>query len=414
MAELDRKYLQEELVPAPSVWQDAWPLARIQQAINQHDLGTFYLSDALGRRVLREPPILAAYNQRTAPSMAILPHVTGPDPAIEKEASAFFPAYRPGQRVDLGACSPSTRRRLLGDMATYGVAFAQVTWEPRSDGTRIDGEVTPWPVSATCYDRTARQYYAHTQWWGRVPISTDDGKWVSLRPFGEDSHQFGALRALGIVYACSGLARRDQSGSSALHGYGAWTGEMPEGVPVDGPEGKLMQEALDVILRGRGRVALPHGANVKLIEALSTAWQIFPSILRDSRAAALLAYCGQDGTGENSGGSYTKALILENVLFSLIESDLTELSAGLTRGFLRPWTLLNVGDAALTPVVYWPLPDLEEDTRIESIGKRHKLYAEALEAHRRAGNAVTQEYADRLARSMSVEPLPLETPSATT
>ncbi len=398
----DEAYLREELRTYAPLWVGQWDIPRIREARDAHARGQFWTSAQLCDQVITDPNVLTALTQRVSPAVAVEPQITGDEGPMLTAAREYFPERRINSVVDPGVYSTALRAWVHAELALAGVSVLQALWKPRDDGSLIDGCLEPWPLSATYYDETRQQYFAITTK-GDVPINHGDGKWVVIAPWGYESHRKAAIRAIALTYGSSGYARIDRAGASRATGQPSIWGELPEGVKIDSPDGKAFATALKTVLRGRAWGIRPYGAKTDLVQITGQAAAIFGEILKSDKSEVFGALCGQDGTATDKGGTYTKAIILEGVLYSIVERDLGAEVGAIGTGFLRPWNALNGFDPKRAPALRYPLPDPEEDARVESILKRYGFACDAIKAMRGAGLAITQDVVDRLSREAKLD-----------
>jgi hypothetical protein len=236
------------------------------------------------------------------------------------------------------------------------------------------------------------------------PIVHADGRWTvyrlrELRPW-----ESGALVPAALVWADRAFGIRDRSNASVSHGNAKWIGELPPGVPTDGPQAReflamlsLMHEALPYGIR-------PSGAKTEMIANTSTAWQIFQEIVRGGLEDAARIYNGHDGTIKASGGNYVKDGFLFGVSVDLVEGDLRALERGFKEGVVEPWAALNWGDSSLAPCRRWLMPDADLDQRAASTSTRRKAMWDDVDRARAAGVVVDQVFLDATAALYELEP----------
>lgn len=393
----DAAYLNEELRTYAPIWCGQWDIARIRAARDAHARGEFFTSAQLCDAVLNDPNVFSALTQRVSPAVVVEPQVTGPDSPMLRAAQAYFPEKRIDSTIDPGVYSTALRAWVHAELALAGVCFLQAQWKPREDGSLIDGCLEPWPLVATYRDTVNNRYIAVTTK-GEIPIVHGDGKWVVIEPWGYESYRKGAIRPIGLTYGSSGYARIDRAGASRATGQPSIWGELPEGVRISSDEGKEFAKALQTVLRGRAWGIRPFGAKTELVQITGQAATIFGDILKSDKSEVFAALCGQDGTASDKGGTYTKAVILEGVLYSVVERCVKAEASAIGTGFLRPWSALNGFDPANTPALRFPLPDPEADARVKAILDRYEWCANAIKALRGAGLQVTQTDIDRIAR----------------
>jgi hypothetical protein len=206
-----------------------------------------------------------------------------------------------------------------------------------------------------------------------------------------------------MPFMSRGQAIVDRTGATKAVGNPKLMGTLPESVAVQSDVGKELYNMLGTMIQGLAFGVVPNGTKVDPKEFTGQGWQIFDAAIKSDRSDIFLALTGQDGSASNSGGSYTKALVLENVLFALVEADTKAASDALTQGVLRPWAVVNLGDAAEAPAIEWPLPDPEEDARLQALATRHKELTDTVAQYRAAGFEITQAFVDALAEKLRID-----------
>jgi hypothetical protein len=278
---------------------------------------------------------------------------------------------------------------------------------PRKDGSRWDFIVEPWDLESVECD--ARGGYVALTRDGPVPIVHGDGKWTILRQTHTHTHENGAIVPLAINVASRGHSIVDRSAGAQAVGHPKIHAALPEKVAVDSPVGRSLEVAVQELWQGLRHIVTDNSTKLTKLEFSGQGWQIFPEGLKLDKSDIFLALTGQDGSAANEGGSYAKAYILQGILFAWVVADTMAGSGGYTTGVLRPWAAVNRGDPDEAPVLAWPLPDPEENERLAALAKRHKEYAEAIEAHRKNGFDITPEFATKLAAQMRIDVPPLAT-----
>lgn len=391
----DSGLLKERLSSYGRAYLGAWPIERIRQHRDAHQEGRVWAGKQLARAMLRSAEVKAALAQRVAPALGIAAVLEGGSERVRVELE---PAL---SRRGLMYPAPA-RKRVHYDLAMCGLAILQNDWRPRPDGSRWDLRLRPWSLEATEWSPNDGVYIAHTRERGRQPIIHGAGKWTVIEPLADGGFDDGAVIPLALAFAGAGYNAIDRAGSSRAIGSPKLLGKLPPGIAVSANEGLAMLDALETLMAGRAVQTYADQSEVKPLEFTGSGWQIFGDADKSYTSKIFLALTGQDGGASNSGGSYTKALILEGVLFALVEADVTAESTGITTGALRPYAALNYGDPEEAASLEWPLPDPEEDARLESVAKRHKALTDIITARRAAGLTVTQKDVDELAAAMRI------------
>ena len=380
-----------------------WTRETVTAAVEAQARGMFRTAAPLGRAMLADPAIFAAALNRLAPHRGLKRQICGPagaeglQAAIIAEASMLFV---PETSVALPA---GVLADAFHELAFHELSVAQIQWEPRADGSRLDPFVSNFDLDAVEWVETDRKLYANTQEDGRVEIVHGDGRWIvfaraSVRPWAR-----AALLALGKLWPEMSFGRRDRSQNAESHGDDKWLGELPAGVAIDSPDGAAMLDELEALYQARRVMIRPSGSKVERSEAVSQNWQIFKELLESGSKDAQRVLLGQDGTMTNSGGNYIKSWGLFGVRNDIVESDLSTGGACLATGLIRPWSLLNFG--RWDRLSYeWMMPDADEDARRASIAERRAAMWADISAARAAGAVVDQDYVDTLAREYGVTP----------
>lgn len=388
----DREYLTTRATTWGPMWLGAWSVQRIREHRDMHQEGRIFAGHRLSRAMLRDANVVAALRQRVAPAQTREPILSGGTDRARRELGTLRRVLFP----------MSTLVRMWVDMAMCGLSILQNVWEPSQDGARWDVRVEPTNLDAVLYSRYDQRYYVYTRERGRIPVNHGDGKWTIVRPISIQSHEHGAVIPLAMPFMTRGQAVVDRAGASKAIGNPKLWGTLPPSVAVQSDVGKELNSTLSTLIQGLAYGVGPDGVKVDPKEFTGQGWQIFESAIKSDRSDIFLALTGQDGGASNSGGSYTKALVLENVLFALVEADTKAASDALTQGVLRPWSLVNLGSEEEAPCIEWPLPDPEEDARLKALAERHKELTDTVTQYRTAGFEITQEFVDALAEKLRI------------
>ena len=407
------RYLAHAFVPPPPPMLGRWDVGRIRVARDQHAEGQFDQSSMLAWSMLCDPRVFAANLQRIGPPLGIPRDVcagswrggAGQAEAVRLEAEALF-------SDDSAAFPPGTLGATFTSNAMMGVNVDYLDWTPRADGSRWDPVVKAWPAHAMNWNASRRVYQAHTLTDGLVDVVHGDGKWILYEPYGPQSFRHGAVIPLASCFADRGYAVRDASNPSAAHGSPAIVGMLPESIKIDSDEGRMFMTMLQRLQNAQAGILKPFGSTVEFLEAKTLAWQIFEKIIGRNNQDIAMALLGQDGTSENGGGTYTKALVLDGVRYDIVKID-CRIAQPLNSGALKPWTAINFGDPRLQPSVRWLVPDLREQARRQALAEQHKSFNDTIAAYAGNGFAVDQAAADALAHDFGIRPLKLAGDRAT-
>lgn len=380
----------------------AWRYDEILGARNLQARGSFALPARLGTSLKTDAIVYSALLNRLAPARGLPRIVSAPagaNDAIRLEAELKF--ARDGTAISPAVTADNSESR-----AVHGLAIGRNIWTPRDDGTRIDVALRHWPIECVERDMTDGELYALTQA-GRERIVHGDGTWVVFQLHERKPETWGAIMPLAMLWADRAFAIRDRSRNLESHGDDKWIGTMPEGIPTKGPEGDEMLDQLEALYEARRVMLLPFGGSVQRNEAMSQAWQIFKeTILADDKDVQRI-FLGQDGTMTNTGGNYIKDWGMFGVRNDIVEGDLRSDQDSITTGVLRPWSIANFGRWDRLKYEYqWP--DADQDTRRESLAKRHDDFDRIVAARRTNKFIVDQSFCDRLAKELGIEAPALE------
>jgi hypothetical protein len=397
----DRQYLGQRLTSYEAAWLGRWPVERIRKYRDGHEAGRVYQGKRLARVFRRDANVVAALGQRVAPWLGCKAELEGGDDALRAELA---PKFGP-----LGGLLPSDiLRDVAEDLAMCGIAVLHHPWKPRADGTRWEPQVEVWDLEAVDWDGYHNCYYAQTREWGRVPIRHGDGLWTIVRANQLAPHEHGAVIPLAIHVASRMSTVVDRNNGSRAVGMPKAIGILPEGVKVSSEEGRALETALDNMMQGLSKLVASKGTEIDKMEFNATGMgQFFGETIKLDRTDIFFALTGQDGSAQNAGGNYQKAQVLEAVLYAWVMADTVAGGTGITTGLLRPYASINRGDPDLAPFLSWPLPDPDEDARVDSQAKRHKAAAEIVKGHRDAGFDVTPEFVATLEVQLRIKLPPL-------
>lgn len=389
----DNKYLGYQFDDYQRQWLGEWTVERIRCHRDGHQNGRIFMGKRLARFFKRDSNVVGALGQRVAPWLGCPHELKGGSEAARAELT---PMLAEGGTV----LTAATRRDAAEDLALCGMAVQQTTWVPRVGGTRWDPIVSIWDLEAT--DTVCGQLVAITRD-GRVPINHGDGKWTVIRTNELHTWESGGVVSLALHVASRSRNIIDRTAAGQAVGHPKLHGELPEKVAVNSPEGLGFEAALAKLWGGVKHIVAPNGAKVNKLEFSGTGWQIFRDGPKMDKSDIFLALTGQDGSAANEGGSYTKALILEGVLFAWVEADTIAGSYGYTQGLLRPWAVINRGDASEAPAIRWPLPDLKQQAILDALVKRHTDFASIVQAYKAAGATITPVWIKKTSAALGIE-----------
>lgn len=395
MNELDLKYLTHTFTSNANtigaLAAGGWDVPRIRAAKTSHELGRFVGSAALGQAFKSDARVFGAWAQRVGAPLSLARTVDPPKGLAGDELAEA--ARADGERLfapTSTACGPDVVSSIFTRIPMWGFTWLQNIWTPRADGSRIDVTVKPWPIQATWYDSNRECYMASTKD-GDVEMRHGDGKWIKVEPYGEQSYLSGSIIPLGLLFADRGWGVRDRSNFSGAHGSPGVKGKLPPGEVPDSDVGRAYLAEMAKLQQPRAQILEPDGAATSYIEAMSSTWQIFGQIINGDAADIAIALLGQDGTSQNAGGTYTKALILQNVLYDLVDKDVGSVGSSLTTGLILPYTIVNRGRDDISPSIKWHMPKPVEDARLAEIAARSKALREEVQGYRDLGIPVDEQ-----------------------
>lgn len=398
LAALSKRHIPFPVNPIP----EEWTVDKIREARKRHDQGFFWDTMRLIRIVTTDPRVASALSQRvdTPTGLPIkarpckLRNGAGVGETARAECEDMF-------SIRSYSCPPTTRRALLRDQVMAGVAIGQNVWTPRADGERWDVRLERWPLEYAQWNSTLNRYQVFTRE-GLLTIEHGHGKWVIFEPHGPQSWLHGAIRALSMPWIDRTYGIRYRSQHAAAHGSPVPVGVMPQGVPINGPEGKLFHRFITSLLSIRIGAVRPFGSAIEYLEPKTQAWQVFDSIVKNSNEDIALALLGQDGT-VTKAGVYT-APAFDGIRFDLAELDTQTFEVGAQTGMIRPWCAVNFG-TEYEPTIETVLPDPEEDARRAEVAKLYPAFGQALGFLRdNGGIEITDELVSALAKEYGVPP----------
>jgi len=393
----DEKYLGHKFENYDKQWLGEWTVERIRRHRDAFQEGRVYQGKRLARFFKRDANVVGALGQRVAPWMGCPHTLEGGSEVARKELETML-----GARGTL--LQSPTKRAVAEDLVMCGMSVLQTTYRPRKDGTRWDPIVEEWDLESV--DRDRYGYFAMTKD-GRIPIVHGDGKWTIIKTTEKHPHENGAVIPISLHVASRGHSIVDRASGGRAIGHPKLHAELPEKIAVNSDVGKSLDLAVGKLWDGVRHIVTAAGTKLAKVEFAGTGWQIFRDGPKLDKSDIFLALTGQDGSAANEGGSYTKALILEGILFSWVTEDVGAGSSGYTTGILRPWAAVNTGDANNAPAICWPLPDPEVNAMIGAIAERHIKFAASIKAHRENGVEITPEFYAAHAREFRITVPPL-------
>lgn len=433
-AEFDTARLRAALsIPkgASGVALTSWTLKEIFEARDHQLRGHFYLPARMAEAMRTDDALAPALENRLAPQRSIPVEIVAARGArgksVANEAGALF-----GQGgLGLSAAAIGSIHSCL---VNHDIAFATCTAIPRDDGSRVDTEVSAWPIEFVRWDPVRHSFMARVDpasvdpselVGNEVPIVHGDGRWVVFQRYEIEPFKHATLLSAAPVWARHAYAIRDWAKSSVAHGNVKMMGELPQGVTLqeEDDEGNaiITAEAEAFIALMRDMVSAdspvgirPSGSKTDFVTNMSSAWQVFSELVDNGESAAARIYLGTDATmGSKGGAPGVDVQAMFGVAFTKVQGDLACLSQGFQTGVIEPWTAMNFGDSSLAPTRRYLLPDADADTERASRGTRRTAFFADIQASRDGGFEITQDYVDEVAELYDIEPPTLAVALAT-
>ncbi len=421
---------------APTI--NAWSLQDIFAAREEQMLGIFFRPARMAEQMRTDDALAVAYENRLAPQRCIpvkmVPAKGARGTAIAGEGDALFGPR--GVSIDPGSIDD-----IEGCLVNHGVAFAQVTWTPREDGTRVDPLLRYWPVDLVRWEPISCQFITRADMSdlpageplviGEIPIVHGDGRWVIFTKHQDVPYrQEAAILPAALVWARHAYAMRDWARGSVAHGIAKLMGELPAGVSLTDETGALTPEAnaflsmLQAVESGAAAAGIrPAGSKTDFLVNASTAWQVWSELGTNAAKAAARIYLGTDGTlGTQGGAPGIDITALFGVAKTKVEGDLKCIERALLTGLIEPWCAINFGDSSLAPRRVYVLPNTEADAVAKNKSERNAAFFAALVAANQAGMRLDPAYVAALAGDYGVRapiisasaPAPSQTGAAST
>lgn len=269
----------------------------------------------------------------------------------------------------------STLGELIRWALLTGVGVAQHVWTQNPTTRRIEASLDVWHPSNVGYDFIAESWYVKTTD-GKHYINMGDGKWIIYTPFGNKRPwTWGLWRLLGRWWLLKQYAVTDWARHSESHGKPAYIVKT-----VDKNSDQLRSDRESIVndLQQIGELeamAMPFGFDVTLLEATTSAYQVFSEQIAHSNDGIAVAVLGQNLTTSVSGGSLAAARVHEQVRADIKEFDEQTLSTILHNQSIKWWTEYNFGSKQEVPWARWDT-SVPEDESLKA--GTQKARAEAL------------------------------------
>lgn len=258
--------------------------------------------------------------------------------------------------------SDKALRELMEWWAMLGVAFGELIWTPKIDGTNLSAsrwqcELKVWHPRYFYYRHDTRSYWV-THLDGTTEIQPNDGQWIVFTAGTFDrSFLYGKVRSLYMPWLLRQWSRRDAGRYSEVYGTPMRLIKTPKGAD-EKDKNRATREIAKIGVESV--IRLPQGASkeepgydLSLIEATGRGFDGFLNLGREVGNDIAIALLGQNLTTEVRSGSLAAARVHENIRADILESDAELLSQCLREQALKPWAKFNFGDENLAPVIKW-------------------------------------------------------------
>jgi hypothetical protein len=288
--------------------------------------------------------------------------------------------------------SGSSAMREIQDYSTMmGDGPAQVLWDTSRPVWRPT--LRPWHNRFTYFDWDLRHFIAIGND-ATIPIQPGNGKWFMHSPFGTYRGWVrGALRAVTEPWMLRHFGFRDMARFAEVHGQPTRVGKVPA---VSTAEDRKAFEDSIAALGANTAMILPQGIDAMddggyeytLVEAIDTAWQVFPGQIDRCDMAIVLAIMMVNLTTEVSGGSFAATRSHMDVRQGGTAFDNRAWMYSIYTQIARVFAYLNFGDADLAPWTYWDVTPREE---YEANAKQFQAFATAVQALAQGGITFTDQ-----------------------
>ena len=405
--EPDAQLLAHAFEASPPLTLSQWDVGTIRDARDAHLQGHFQASAQLSQGMLVDGRIYAARLQRVAPALGILREVVGGPRWNGKGLTETVRAAVGDMMLRDGPCfAPGVLAETVDTAAVLGEAILQNITTTRPDGSRVDVEVRPWPMTQARWNESKKRHQVFTTE-GIIDIEPNDGKWIVVQPYGPRSFKHGAILPLAMLWADRAYAMRDRGNHSAAHGSINIVGTLPEGVKPQSKDGIAFRDGIRLLQQARSGIVKQYGSNVEAFEPKTLAWQIFGQIIDGDAADIALILQGILPGGD---GPYKSIPQLDGVRYDHVKRDTSALQWSLQMGLVRHYVRWNFGDDPdLVPEHRWIVPDPRELERVDALTNRYKALASIVTSWRAAGLMVTEEMLEALSQRLGLDSVPVPT-----
>jgi phage gp29-like protein len=338
--------------------QNTWTVEQARGALYAHMAGMFDASGQLLDAVLGDDRVTATLNSRaTALFGREVIHKPANDSKAAREVCDAWADHYPQFVAKDGGL-----RCLQDTQILMGTAPAQIVWDTTPPIWKPYAR--QWHQRFTYYDWTLRRFVALCEGESQV-INPGNGKWMLHAPFGAYRGWVrGALRAVVEPWMLRHFGFRDMARFAEVHGMPTRVGVVPAAAAKE--ERSDFETKLQMIGANTAMI-LPTGVDdenkydYKLVEAIDTAWQVFPGQIDRCDMAIVLAILMVNLTTEVTGGSFAATKSHMDVRAGGTQYDNAAWMQTLQQ-VTRPFAAFNYGDADLAPVTCYDVTPREEYT----------------------------------------------------
>ena len=340
--------------------------------------GLFDLSAQLADSIIGDPRVTATLNSRIT---GLFGREARHRPANESRAAkevldAWVEAW---PRL----CAGGSFQQCHAYQILMGFMPAQLLWDSTTDILRPI--LSPWHPRFTYYNWDIRKYIAISRD-GGIPILAGNAKWVLHAPRGEyRGWLWGAIRPIAEPFILRHFATRDMARYSEVHGMPikkAWVpaaSAQPERDRYMQQVSRLDREGAVMLTRG---VSENDSYDLELLEAVATAWEIFPGLVDRCDMDITLALMSENLTTEVKGGSFAATSVHEGIRQDGIETDNEGWKFTIHDQIARAFAYLNFGDADLAPWSDWDVTPRED---FQKNGATFVAFGQAVQILRQGG-----------------------------
>lgn len=376
------------------VIQLGWSVSQVRAALQDLTVGLFDTPSQLLDNIQGDSRVQSAMRSRSGGLLGRpvrFRPAAHSNKALAKKACARWEKHWPQMHAEPALLD------ILETSAGLGFAYAQIVWDTAGD---------EWKP----YLKTFAPRYSWYHWvWrlhiavtldGMYPITGGDGHWIMHAPYGEyRGWMRSSMWALAQWWLARQYALRDWARYCERHGFPILLADTPFGADPDditSYQGQLSQLGQESVLQLPGSVDLNQFGkyDLRYLEPSGSNWEAFQQLIEQCNTELTLTLLGQNLTTQVKEGSLAAARVHADVRQAILEADARALSKTIHNQILRPWAMLNFGDADLAPRVSW---DVRPQEDLQAKAATFSAFATGLGAMKTAGLEVQniQEFARR-------------------